>query len=420
MLGLRHDDPRVDASKPDGARARALAQLAAVEGGLGITSAATVAADFRLGNLLLTAPLVSSALGPNFDPIEKGATALPELFALLGAPSVTNLGVQALKGRAPASFFLEGVKKGAHILAAARRPQQVKDVVGTMSDDAAAWLRSSGGEGSSFLLAASRLTSSEFTAIARTRIALPPTDNTPVSGTCPHCAGRAIEPSGLHALHCQESGKGGAKGQRSNRHPYVKAVMEAAFRSAASACGNAQGTRVARVEPRCSEHWAPNLTHVPSGTRATKEWRADIKIESGAVSYLVDLVLVHPNVANPAHVLASSTPSHAAKVAAADKVQHYKSRFLVDESEVPFVPFAIETGGRWDRAARKFASSFIISCIGKESVDFSADEKLLYSRTLRCLLDSIDSARARHIARQFLGRPDSAPSSRSSTPPPPA
>ena len=82
--------------------------------------------------------------------------------------------------------------------------------------------------------------------------------------------------------------------------------------------------------------------------------------------------------------------------------------------------FAIETGGRWDRAARKFASSFIISCIGKESVDFSADEKLLYSRTLRCLLDSIDSARARHIARQFLGRPDSAPSSRSSTPPPPA
>ena len=99
---------------------------------------------------------------------------------------------------------------------------------------------------------------------------------------------------------------------------------------------------------------------------------------------------------------------------------HYKSRFLVDQSEVPFVPFAIETGGRWDRAARKFASSFIISCIGKESVDFSADEKLLYSRTLRCLLDSIDSARARHIARQFLGRPDSAPSSRSNTPPPPA
>ena len=122
----------------------------------------------------------------------------------------------------------------------------------------------------------------------------------------------------------------------------------------------------------------------------------------------------------PAHVHASTIPSTAAIAAAADKVQHYESRFRVKESAVPFVPFAIETGGRWDRAARRFATSFIVSCIGKESKDFSADEKLLYSRTLRCLLDSIDSARARHVARQFLGRPDSAPSSRSNTPPLPA
>ena len=419
VLGLRHDDSRVDASTPDGARAKALAQLAAVEGGLGITSAATVAADFRLGNLLLTAPLVAGALGPNFDPVEKGATALPELFALLSAPSVTNLGVQALKGRAPASFFIEGVKKGAHILAAARRPQQVKDVVGTMSADAAAWLRSSGGEGSSFLLAASRLTSNEFTAIARTRIALPPTDNTAVSGACPHCAGRAVEPSGLHMLHCAESGKGGAKGQRSTRHRYVKRAIEAAFRSAAGACSAAAGSGVGRVEPKCNEFWQVQDSYVPPARNAD-EPRADIVIESATVTHLVDLVLVHPNVANPAHVHASTIPTTAAMAAAADKVQHYESRFKVKESAVPFVPFAIETGGRWDRAARRFATSFIISCIGKESKDFTADEKLLYARTLRCLLDSIDSARARHVARQFLGRPDSAPSSRSSTPPPPA
>ena len=70
--------------------------------------------------------------------------------------------------------------------------------------------------------------------------------------------------------------------------------------------------------------------------------------------------------------------------------------FDVDASATPFMPFAIETG------------------------DFTADDKLLSARTLRCLLDSIDSARARHVARQLLGRPDSAPSSRSSTPPPPA
>ena len=101
-------------------------------------------------------------------------------------------------------------------------------------------------------------------------------------------------------------------------------------------------------------------------------------------------------------------------------MQHYSARFLVSRSEVCFTPFAIETGGRWDPTARKFATSFIKSCIGKDPVDFNADEKLLYARTLRCLLDSIDSARARHVARQLLGRPDSAPSSRSSTPPPPA
>ena len=420
LLGFKPGDARVDASTPSGARAKALAQLAAVEGGLGITSAATVAADFRLGNLLLTAPLVAAALGPGFDPATTGATVLPELFTLLSSPSVTNLGVQALKNRAPASFFVEGVKKGAHILAAARRPQQVKDVVGTMTEDAAAWLRSSGGEGSSYLLAASRLTPDEFTALARTRMALPPTDDTPVSGACPHCAGRAIEPSGLHTLHCLEAGRDGPKGQRTKRHRYVKATIEAAFRSAASACGGAAaGSRVGRVEPNCNEYWRTRDDFVPPARHAD-EPRADIVIESNEVTHLLDLVLVHPNVQNPAHKAASTIHSTAANVAAAEKVQLYKARFEVDASATPFVPFAIETGGRWHKAARNFASSFIKSCIGKESDDFTADDKLLYARTLRCLLDSIDSARARHVARQLLGRPSSAPSSRSSTPPPPA
>jgi hypothetical protein len=178
-------------------------------------------------------------------------------------------------------------------------------------------------------------------------------------------------------------------------------------------------TRVGRVEPNCNEYWRTRDDFVPPARHAD-EPRADIVIESNEVTHLLDLVLVHPNVQNPAHKAASTIHSTAANVAAAEKVQLYKARFDVDASATPFVPFAIETGGRWHKAARNFASSFIKSCIGKESDDFTADDKLLYARTLRCLLDSIDSARARHVARQLLGRPSSAPSSRSSTPPPPA
>ena len=71
--------------------------LHAESGGLGLTAAAQVAPDARLGNLLLTAHLVARALGPGFDPKEHGDAALPELRELLEAPETQSLGLEGLQ-----------------------------------------------------------------------------------------------------------------------------------------------------------------------------------------------------------------------------------------------------------------------------------------------------------------------------------
>jgi len=407
VLGVAPDDTSIDPNTQRGASTMARACLPASSGGLGTTSAAATAAEARLGNLLLTAPIIGNALGLGaglFDPIADGKTALPELYQLLASPRITNLNLEALKGKPPESFFCLGLAKAARTVSHALRPQQLKAVLANLSQDDAAWVLSCGAEGASYLLAPSRLTSAEFSAISRTRVGIAPTADTRVRGVCSHCDGKPIEPSGLHALHCQQPGSEGAIGQRTTRHAIVLDTMRVAFRAAAAACGAAAANRVPRGEPCMADYFPPNPSFAPTDARKPKELRADMSVRDGDnTTTLLDLVITHPSpLTNKHHSDASAIPGIAAKEAFKSKRTKYESRFNMDASETGFLPFAIETGGRWHPEARSFAANFITTCIGKDPKDYDAIDKTLYAWTLRRLLDSIDVARAKAVAHALI------------------
>ena len=273
LLEVPHDHAHVNASTDSGRLVRDRVHLHAESGGLGLTAAAQVAPDARLGNLLLTAHLVARALGPGFDPKEHGDAALPELSELLEAPETQRLGLEGLQGVTTLSAFEVPRFHMSSNLAHARRDARLQAVLRqVLEPEAAAWLLSCGGEGANYLMAdrgalhrgVPELANDHFRALLRARAGLQPAPygHSPrgfVSAAEPPgrwgdtCfkmgCGQPLGTSGLHNLVCQEIGQGGVRGMRTSRHAPVKYALAAAMRGVGGAAS------VPMAEPNLLTYW---------------------------------------------------------------------------------------------------------------------------------------------------------------------
>jgi hypothetical protein len=148
--------PDLDPNTVKGALLMDKVHLPARQGGLGLGSAAKTADAARRGNLALTASIVATTLakGGGFDVERDGKTVLPELFHLFDPATINPLGIEALPGAPPASYFTHQGKKLSHIFNVQANAALEKSVRARMNGDpqaAASFL--SGGGGGCHLLA---------------------------------------------------------------------------------------------------------------------------------------------------------------------------------------------------------------------------------------------------------------------------
>ena len=221
VLNFAPNDRRGDTNTPEGALFKDRAHLRARSGGLGITSAAQTAPDARLGNLLLTAHLVKTALqsegagwrhsapgapeanNNDFTPAAayfpaagdyavadgtQGECALPELYYYVQSDDIKGLAIEELAGSDASELFEGFMLHMSSKLGEKRAEARLTAILNRLTGpDEKAWLLSCGDEGAYFLTASpaprlGALTNEAFTALARARLGIPPTDDARADG----------------------------------------------------------------------------------------------------------------------------------------------------------------------------------------------------------------------------------------------
>ena len=343
---------------------------------------------------------------------------LPELVALMD--KYQDSPAEHLRERTAADVCKDQLFNITQQQTTALRAGRRQRVLDQIADPLArAWFRSGGGDGARVLLNggpeapfSQQLAPTSFVALLRTRLGLPPSDTTPVSGECPHCTGvgKGIEPSGLHALRCNEKGKGGLSGYRARRHAVVLHAIRSAFDyiaglKAASGAVVLADKYIKGVvgdgEPLASRFWQrqPGLA-----ATATTDSRGDLVFYDRALENptILDLTVVFANPAGSRYPKAADVDGSAAAKAAEDKVKQYKRDFVVPDGG--FVPFAIELGGRMLPAARAALSKFVAGLLPKGGPDaWTGEEKLFYASSVSYLVVSIQIAVAK-VATSTLRR----------------
>jgi hypothetical protein len=414
-------DARADPATAAGQLLRQRAELHGKSGGLGVANSAVVAAENRYGSLALVGALVRGIVGSTFDV----AVCLPELD-VLRARFADNPTPQT-KDRSAADHCADQLIGITAKQSLALREQRRDAVLGQLADlQAKAWLRSCGGEGHTALLAEGgfnpldRLSARDFTTLARVRLGLPATDSTPVNGNCPHCKGKPIEPTGLHALHCGENGKGGLKGHRGRHH---KAVLHALRRALDHVAAQRNLVDMARMdgesagkEPLAESFWRRNPGAKVRRTRegAVKppaEQRADLMFHhhsrDPARSTVIDLVLSFANPLSGTDKRSASVDGHAADVAHKRKLALYNDLFVIPPGQ--FMPFSIELGGRMHTGARDVLAKFVRGLLPDNQEAWDPDMHLFYATSVRYLIESVEVATAKTVAGTLRLAPSGVP-----------
>jgi len=424
-------------------RSKLICKLAAVDGGLGLTSAKDTADAQRAGNLALTASIVATVLDDVLDPEKQGEIALPELYTLYSKERVMgnkrlaerlsglrerteeelNAWLAARKARNateteapedcdPKLLWTKDLPKAARNFNQASRFEALERVKSILSDQTCkAWFLSGGDEGAAWLLAGkgAMLTDAEFQALLRVRIMIPATDRTPYAGSCKHCANGQQGSLGLHVLHCQganASSGGSTDGNWSRRHRDIKAAFNRSlagiFKEEAFPAG-----ALDLNEPRAADHWRFKEgvnTEIAGTLRADLLLKGRVKEGTEPTKYLLDFTTKHPNpfVDNQTALVAGT----AARLAEEAKFKHYNKYFIIPVGGC--VPIALETGGRFSDNTRKFIRKYLREeIIGlQKDEDWNPEDRVRYNTHLRELVESVSVALARSVASALLWNTD--------------
>jgi hypothetical protein len=145
---------------------------------------------------------------------------MPDLAALLQAPSITALELECLQDLQPSDCSELGLSQGTARISAAKAQGRLDQVLQLTADpQAKALLLSCGAEGAAPLLASaaaygdSKLNNKELRVLLRLRLGMLPHPGAPSSGICQRQGcGKPVDACGLHHLLCAEKGKGGMSG----------------------------------------------------------------------------------------------------------------------------------------------------------------------------------------------------------------
>ena len=404
ILDLDDGDERLSPDSATGCHAVRLAQLRAREGGLGLTAAVSAAGSSRAGSLLLTANIVARFMGDDFNCVEHGLAALPELARFreaYGEGVARGWGrIEALDGTIDELFASQhcGVTKAlANFGSASYRD----GLLSQLEPQLAAFVRSGGDDGARFLRASfsapfnQRLTDAEFRTMLLARIGLPSSDTGPRPGTqCAHCTGLN---SSLHPLHCQQKGRGGFMGQRSARHAVTKDAIIAAINRVAK--GRGKPGFVAPNEPVYSDVW-PYKDGV-TGTEPRCLVRGDIgtTIPGNGCVRVADLVVTHPNVAAKSLAAASRADGVAAEQGFRNKVTGLDKFFSrLAGARHQFHPISYETGGRLHPESRLYFEQIVKDIIDTPPEAWSKEDMAFYQASLDAILDAASVALAKSVA----------------------
>jgi hypothetical protein len=415
ILSLSPSNALCDPTTAAGRLTLARARLSAHHGGLGITSASATALSARRGNLAHTAHFLPIILGPSFDPSTDGEIALPELYKLLPANFASSSGITSLPPTPPVHYFSEPMPKLSRLLNHHDGEAQAKAVLNFIPDaqDRAVFL-SGGDDGATFLLTkfASRqaLQSEEFAALARARLGLPATCNTPPPGLCHLCA-KPCDTSGTHVLECTAAKNCTSPcadtlyDKPTRRHDRVCSAL---IHSMSAIAKRELGKNILEIKPE------PHMSLFNWGSMANfsgplVDARADLSYAlpgGGNVAHVVaDLTVTHPNASpslNRGGAAAASQPGAAAQAAHAHKYDHYAKRYVLPANS--FFPLAIETGGRMHESFKNFLRTFVKRDILGANVGdkLGGADLTKYNLYLRELIEAVEIALAKSVAGALM------------------
>jgi hypothetical protein len=383
-------------------------------------SATGTAVAAYIGSAALTGPLVAERLDqlcaaypeeaghPAFDPATNGERADPDLAVLFSRGELTGLPGPA--GLYTALTIWTDPKKQVQTVIHAHHQKAAKvklmaDVVTHCGQQAAASVRSRGGEGAAFLHAdpsypQNRLRENEVVALLNRYLLIPGVPNPP--RMCPHCSRPGEEPVEAgedHAFSCKQPGRGGLAGHHgSTHHSFQSAFLRAMHKF----CRGSDEPVEMRIEPLLREQdgWARK-----AGGPGTMADKADVKVtylNSNRVE-LIDFVI---SAATARNTSAWSNDGFQAAKAHKDKVASYAARWHHPPAGTSggLVPFAVEAGGRMHPDARAWVARFIRRHVAgdKDFDDFTAEERADYSHHISATLTYLSVALQRCTARTVL------------------
>jgi hypothetical protein len=342
--------------------------LAAREGGLGLGDIKTTATTAYLGSIALTGHVVARFLSDPacaaapFDATNDAPLLFPELSSAFDDGSLTK--IKAYEGGKIATVFEAPVARVQRQLSNTTAKNAHESILNRIEhDDDKAYFLSGADEGARWLMTTGSFTSRaltdvEFSILCKARLGLSIVDGCKGPTLCPRCplskrtnAPQLIGVSGTHVLGCNEGGNGNAKGQRNFRHALVKGALQIALQATAR-----PSVKILAAEPVVSDFFGVKANR-PNADRplSDKENKADIQVEMQGKVILIDTVITHPTVRKwPA---AANTAGVAAASACKDKRTKYSKKFDIPVGSL--VPFALETGGRWDQDARDFVKRWV-------------------------------------------------------------
>jgi len=408
LLDTNDDDELCSLLNADGLLTHDIVRLRASMGGLSICSAAKTAHQAYLGSLCLVFPLIKAALGDSFD--TAAATNLfPDLARAFSDGSLTA--IKAFEGVTIDTLMGKAVDKAQRVLGGVGARKLAADVLERIVDPKdKAWFLSGREHGATWLSAyagygQSKLTDNQWSTLVRSRLNLVVVKGFDGTDTaCPNCAdsatalsepARRLQRNGTHALTCQQTGQGGARGQRTTRAQYMRGTLIAALKTVARK-SDLGSDYLGDREPAVTDFY-PAKPDVD----ITAKNRADFAVFMKGATYLADAVLTHPNPAS--HPTSVKKSGAAAAAASTKKLTSYNNLFDIPVGRL--VPFSYETGGFVDPDTLNFIRTFVKYGMaeGDETEpEWTPYNRAEYQRRCRSVCESISISIARSVANTLI------------------
>jgi len=407
LLDTDADDELCSMLNADGVLTNDIVRLRASMGGLSIGSASKTAHQAYIGSLCLVLPLVKSALGDSFTSTE-AANLLPELSLALNDGSLAP--IKVFKDVTLDTLLNKSVEKVQRALGGVNARKSAADILERIVDPKdKAWFLSGREHGATWLTAYPRhsegLNNNQWCTLVRSRLNLVVVEGFDGLDTvCPDCAdtqsqsepSRRLQRNGTHALHCMQSGRGGARGQRTTRAMAMKFTIIDALRPAARKSDLGADYLNDKKEPVVTDYYPPKAGAAINPVNN----RADFAIYMGA-SFLADAVLTHPTPSS--HPTSAKTPGAAAAAASKKKLTSYNSLFDIPVGRL--VPFSYETGGFVCPQTMDFIRTFVkygMATGAETEPDWTPYNRAEYASRLRSICDSVSISIARSVANTLI------------------